>query len=461
MRICAYVNDKYAKLNYKNECFDSRIFAGLRLVIDILQRSGYTVDYAGMATCHLYDIVLVSITSDCDWWEYIAERLLWQNGGYKVIIGGAGVLNVRPFLEYADYFVLGRAENIINNLVANIDGYDHPSVIDSRTFNIGNEYYINQVDKPYPHEIDLGKGKTYTESQIGCNHKCAFCSYSWQRKFTGDKFKYGDLWSKNKNVELAAFELLEADSYDLNSLRTTAIDGLSQRLRYAVNKRISREMIRELYIKLATIEKPHQVKLYNIVGYPTESEDDWNEFIEDVIIADKELHRQPKQLGILLHNTPFRAMPVTPLACAPMSKIEYRGMISKMYNSDKKYKGGIFYQGNAIWGVQSMGIESLPTVMLSAIIWRGSENDSDNIAKISTNAKFKRSCTAIKQATLEKYFDIDTLFWEYTPETLPTRYLHTYCKVEKTYATALKRFKSMEVNKCQTNNLNLKPCVTV
>lgn len=89
MKICAYVQEAYAKANYKNECMDARQFVGLRVIIDCLNRAGYEVDYAGIATVHQYDVVLVSLTSDCDWWSYIAERQRWRKGDYKVLIGGA------------------------------------------------------------------------------------------------------------------------------------------------------------------------------------------------------------------------------------------------------------------------------------------------------------------------------------------------------------------------------------
>jgi len=98
LKIANYVHTKHAKENYKNECFNSRSFAGLLMISDALERSGYSINFASKNTVDQYDIILVSITSDCDWWAYISERLLWPKGNYKVIIGGAGVLNVRPFL---------------------------------------------------------------------------------------------------------------------------------------------------------------------------------------------------------------------------------------------------------------------------------------------------------------------------------------------------------------------------
>lgn len=429
MKICAYVLSQHAKQNYANENYNVRLNAGMAVVVDILRRAGYEVEYASSATVHKYDWVLFSATSDCDWWPFIAERVKWQKGDYKVVAGGPGVLNVRPFLPFVDYFVLGRAEGIIDRLVKG--DVDHPSIIESNSFDPDMDYYINQVTEPYPHEIKLENGQTYKEGMIGCNHRCLFCGYTWQRKHTGEVFRYNDLWNKNEDVEIALLNYAKGQKVNLNKLRTTAIDGLSQRIRFMVNKKITRGILREFIKDLATCDKPHQVKFYNIIGYPTETEDDWWEFVEDIKAVDAKLPKTTKQTSILLHSTPFRAMPATPAACWPMSYRNYRGEIARVLGQG--YKGNIFYQGNSIWAVESMGTESLPTVMLSAIVWRGTEKDTENVRKIACSKKFWSASMAVKQATLEKYFDVGALFGEFTAETLPTRYLRTYAKVEKTW----------------------------
>ena len=123
-------------------------------------------------------------------------------------------------------------------------------------------------------------------------------------------------------------------------------------------------------------------------------------------------------------------MPATPLACKPMQYKNFRGQIAKVLGQGK-YKGNIFYQGNAMWAVESMATESLATVIQSAIVWRGIENDADNLRRIAMSNKFKSASAKVKQATLEKYFDVNKLFGSFTAETLPTRYLKTYCEVEK------------------------------
>ena len=219
---------------------------------------------------------------------------------------------------------------------------------------------------------------------------------------------------------------------DLVKLRTTAIDGMSERLRYMVNKRISRDMLRDFIDRFARCDKPHQVKFYNIIGYPTETEDDWHEFVEDISAVDSKLPVSDRQTCILLHSTPFRAMPATPLATAPMQYCNYRGEVAKRLGPN--LKGNIFYQGNAIWAVESMGTDSLSTVIQSAIVWRGTESDSDNFVKVAASKKFKSASSTVKQVTLEKYFDVGKLFGAFTKSTLPTRYLKTYCKVERVWS---------------------------
>lgn len=242
-------------------------------------------------------------------------------------------------------------------------------------------------------------------------------------------FEYKGLWGGDENRERAMLDIASGIELDFTKLRTTAIDGLSQRLRFMVNKKITREMLVDFIIKLHTSGKPHQVKIYNIIGYPTETLDDWFEFKEDIIKADEQLSKTSKQTSLLLHSTPFRAMPATPMACKPMSYKNYRGEIARVLGAG--YKGNIFYQGNAVWAVESMGTESLPTVIQSAIVWRGTEKDTENIIKIARSKKFNGASSKVKQATLEKYFDVKTLFGEFTKESLPTRYLRTYAQVEK------------------------------
>lgn len=443
MKICAYVQEAYAKANYKNECFNTRQFVGLRVIIDTLERAGYTIDYAGIATVHTYDIVLVSITSDCDWWPYISERLKWQPGNYKVLIGGAGVLHIEPFLRWFYAAMFGRGENLIVPLVQSIergDRYAHESICYSDNFSPEKIYRIAQVDRPYCYELELSNKRNFAEGAIGCNHKCLFCGYTWHRKFASPYKHYrmeDSLFGGIADKERAMLDLNEdPDSIDWAHLRTTAIDGFSERLRVGVGKPITREIMHDFLVKMLQYPgKAHQIKLYNICGYPTESQADWEEFLEELRLADAVVIQREKQWSIVLHSTPFRAMPATPLACAPMSKRNYRGLIGKTLGPN--LKGGLIYQGRSLWAVEIMGTDSLSTVMLSVLAHRAGESDSEHIAKLCATPKFWRASALVKEATLCKNFDLDRLFGSYTPQTLPSRYLRTYSPVEHSWGKTI------------------------
>lgn len=446
MKICAYVQERYAKANYKHECMDTRQFVGLRVVIDCLERAGYTVDYAGIASVHRYDVVLVSLTSDCDWWSYISERLRWQKGRYKVLIGGAGVLHISPFLPWFYAVMFGRGEDLIVPLVQGIesgDRYVHESICYADSFSPDGIYRIAQVDRPYRNKIKLSENRDFAEGAIGCNHKCLFCGYTWHRKFASPYAHYrmeDSLFGNIADKERAMLDLDEdPNSIDWARLRTTAIDGFSERLRVGVGKPITRRIMHNFLVTMLRYSgKAHQIKLYNICGYPTETEEDWLELLDELRQADMAVDRRDKQWSVVLHSTPFRAMPATPMACAPMSKRNYRGLIGSELG--KGLKGGIFYQGPSLWAVESMGTDSLPTVMLSAIAHRGSAQDCESIAKLCATKKFWGASSAVKEATLCKYFDMDRLFGAFTPEELPSRYLRTYAQVEKLWGrTPLER----------------------
>lgn len=432
MKIGVYIVNKIAKANYKKECFDTRKNAGILIVSDIIRRMGYEVDYCSLATVHTFNIVLVAITSDCDWWPFIAERAVWRKGNYKVIAGGAGVLNIRPLLPFVDYFVLGRAEGVIDKLIAGLANhgeYEGPSVVNTKTFSADKTYTINQVSQAYPHAITLSDGSHFQEGMIGCNHRCLFCGYTWQRKQTDKIFNVTGLWRKEGN-ERAIIDWADGAVTDLSKLRITAIDGISERLRMRADKKISRQMLRDFITAWTKEAKPQQLKIYNILGYPTENDKDYEELQEDLRLIDERfLTKQDKQWSILLHNTPFRAMPTTPFACQPMSYKNYRGLIAS--KGGKGLRDNIFFQGNGLWAVESMGTDSLSTHALSAIIHRGTEEDSDTIKKIACSKAFWRANGATRQATLEKYFNMDKYFRGYKLDELPTAYLETYADYKK------------------------------
>lgn len=436
-----YVQGHHAKATYKRECYDIRRFAGLEMLRDVLVRAGYDVGYASAATVRRFAIILVSITAGCDWWPFIAERLQWGDcRGITVIVGGPGVLNVRPFLPWFDIAVFGRAENIILPLVqASLKGdhYAHPSVCYSDSFTPQSRYTINQSQSVYPHTIQTAVSMatpddicSFTEHSIGCRRKCLFCGYTWHRRFTSvDSESYTS--GGAKEYTMLDLDMTRPETWaSVGQLRNIGLDGMSERLRRQVKKPISRQIVRSFLSGLpSTGMKPHQIKFYNIVGYPEETDDDWQEHIEDLRLADESMpDGNGKQWSILLHSTPFRAMPATPCRLWQMSYRNYRGQISKRL---KQYRmpGNVYFQGQNLWAVESMGTDSLPTVALDALVWRGTEDHVDVVEKLARSRKFWSAPMAQRLATLEAYIDTGTLFREQSLNSLATSYLCSYLPI--------------------------------
>ena len=67
--VAIYVQRAYDRETYAKESYDIRIWAGVEMVRDALERAGVGVEYCSAATVHRYRVVLVSITSSRDWYS--------------------------------------------------------------------------------------------------------------------------------------------------------------------------------------------------------------------------------------------------------------------------------------------------------------------------------------------------------------------------------------------------------
>jgi hypothetical protein len=434
MKIGIYVQSCYAKANYKQESFNIRLFAGIEVVADTLRRGGHETGYCSEHNVDKFDVVLVTITAQCDWFSFIAERERWPVGKYKVVVGGAGMLNVRPFLPWFDVCVWGRAENIICGVVRNIDSCHllGGCVAESKKFNPNEKYKINQADGVYPHEIGIGghtkKEQVWQETGIGCKRKCKFCAYTWHRKNIVTKQSYSN---DGLDVEFTMLDLdMSNNDWCKKSIRSIGLDGVSEKLRLMVNKPISNELLHEFIRKKAKYGNGEQVKFFNVVGYPGESEDDYLELLSCLKRADDSLGGVGK-MSCLFGFSPFRAMPATPAALWPMSKRDFRKQSISKFLKKPTMPGNVFFQGKSIWAVEWMGTDSLSGVMVDAIALRGTEEDIDNVGKISRTKKFWSASAKSKKATIENCFDVDALFSEYALEKYPVRYLESYVENKK------------------------------
>lgn len=436
MKIAIYVQGGYDRKRgwqVSSRTYDFLGFAGVEMVKDALEREGFEVGYCGAATVDQVDIVLVSIISETDWYSFIAERVKWPKGDYKVVIGGH-IDNIRPFLEYADAFVFGRGEDVIVPLVQCLlvdTEYTHPSIAYSKSFSIDKRYKVAQATQLYPHTIDARK-KGWCEGAIGCKRKCMFCKYTWTRRHIG-----GDEYNALKS-ETTLFDL-DLDNpegwREDYSFLILGIDGCTERLRRMANKPITDEMIEKLVVQAIHYPSLWKVKLFNIVGYPTETEEDWKHLVSVFVKADAKAKRPKgdtrRKFLFNLINAHFNPEPCTPFAVLPGTYRDLRWAVMDATRiSHTGYRHTVF-DGKEI-ALKMMPVTvTLPTVTLWHLAARGVESDAEIIRKIATSAKYAKADTDTRRATLERFVDIDRIFGIYTWDDLPTRFLETYIPYKK------------------------------
>lgn len=442
--IAILVQRNYAKPAYANENFNVRAWPGLMMIQDALQRAGYDVERCVPETAHRYKVVLVSIQAACDWYPYVRD----YRERFKetcVIVGGPGVLNVRPLLRFASVFVFGRGEDLIVPLVkAALAGerYKHPSVCYADEFSPDREYVINQAEGCYPHEVKLANGKVWREEAIGCQRKCFFCAYTWHRKHVGslqtDAGAGNAIWN-GPSREYTIWEVLERK--EIGPQLIAGLDGISARLRKMVNKPITQEMFREFLRILASAPKANRIRLYCVVGYPSETEDDWQEFFEDLHSTD-DMPPVETKWGIGLQCQHFVPMPATPAATWETQQRNYRNY--KVLSFPISSTSGVrtIFDNNVLWVSQSWGSTSLSNAILDILIYRGLEEDADVILSLARNKRFWRAYEVQRERYLEKICDIPRLFGRYTWDTLPTKYLGTYCCIPEVWPDRVAGFAS-------------------
>ena len=207
----------------------------------------------------------------------------------KLIIGGPGVLNPWILHDLIYAAVIGRGEGIINRV---IDG--------DKT--VSNAYFFDSPYRPLTIgqptvQIDGGHEK---ECACGCPKKCFFCEYGW-------KYKYTD-WS-GQYSEYANGETFFRD-IDFSKGRVTAgLDGITERERYVVNKKMTSQEIIDTLAR-HTIRDNMVLKLFCVTAYPFTDGYNFDEWEDTIARASLEVK---KPITIMLSLSHFCPMPFTPM----------------------------------------------------------------------------------------------------------------------------------------------------
>lgn len=358
---------KRNRINVKN-------YFGLKIIVnEIKLKLGYDVEYIDYSRVKEFDIILFSLHSISDYYAlvYTIEKKLKGKRSGVWICGGAGVVNINLLIDYFDYIVLGRGEELIIELLNNVRNkkiIKHESIVVGSHYHSSRIYKINYTQKLY---VDSKAG--LIEQMYGCKYNCYYCNYRYtalppnlreednKTTMPGNEETFWDLEIKN------------------GSFYTTSLDGLTEEIRYKVNKPISNKMIIEKIVKASKITNIINLKLYLIIGYPGEKELNLKELYNVFNEINKKVDKC--KIFIKLHFTPFAASPSTPMQWEKVDIInDYREKIEELRQTNK-----YMYEGNSV-RVLYMRTTIMPIELLKRMVYyRGGLEDMDLIKYIATS----------------------------------------------------------------------------
>jgi hypothetical protein len=440
--VAIFVQKRYAKATYSVESYSVRRWYGVEMLRDALERAGIEVGYCSSANVGQFKVVLVSLTAAGDYYTFMAERETWAKGSYSVLVGGAGLLNVQPLVWSGDTFCFGRSEVYIVPLVkAALAGerLEHPSVCYADEFDPRKQWTIQQAAECYPHEVTISDGQKWKEAAIGCKRRCLFCGFTWHRKSIIPKTEHDGnfLLVGVYGQETTIHDLCEMPVDQWSKRLQIGLDGLSERLRFGVGKKITNDMW--YHIVRSSIERAEKgwIRVYNLVGLPSETEEDLLECIDVAERASNDAKPQPEgeYSAIMLHSTPFKPVPATPAACWPVAKKELRFWTS--LTAQRLRNGRSYHNRFSLFTAPNLRFfggtkeEGLSQIVLEMVIARTTVAESDRVRAIARTPKFWAANAAGKLSTLEKTFDVDRLLGEQDPSTYACSYLRAWARHEK------------------------------
>lgn len=366
-----------------------------------LQRNNINAELVTINTAYLYDVVLFSVF----WWQHAYDFVdfcdkarIGKHLGKKprIIVGGFNSFNPTIFKKYAHQVCVGDGETVI---LPAIKGEHHPSIYTGIEKSVVyNNDDISNNDYIYYNEAKIAR----IEIARGCKYKCSFCQLSALKKYREVKATSIErALCKVKNKRTALFapnktshseydkitELLKSSGKvdvvpdvrfnDVEKFYTQGtiqigVEGLSERLRYSVGKKLSNDRLREIikYIIKKGLEQGHKPHIHTgfIFDLPGESDDDFREFsgfLDDL----QTLENINKFCWFFVFNL-FMPSPFTPLELDPIHiDCDYTTKMKRVLSKNRTFAvqraGRFFSNYNRV---------------LSMIATRGGEEFSD-IAK--------------------------------------------------------------------------------
>lgn len=381
------------------------ITIGALVIKKELELNGYTIDICTYEEAHKYELVLVSMTSTWDIYEFYAsmKKAGWQNRKFTALLGGFGCQNPFALKDFIDWSFFGRAEYIISEVVEKLlkkqtIDYSFMSPLSTPRVTIA-----RPVQSLYDFEVKYGKNEsTWKEEFTGCPFTCKFCHYTWNRKNVrpGDPNKY-----VNDGISTGSKEVMLMDVIDYEEKlgRVTAgLDGYSERLRFLFGKPITWDIMEGAMDHMASFKGNSYMKIYNITNFPTEKEADEQEFLNFCNEYTKSTSKKDGVLSVEVFNTAFRPSINTPMERMPVSLFPE----ARRENLQIASGSGIVIKYTHL-------IQGAWMHLADVVAIRYQEKNHDIIEYISMDEKFKKLPSAKKLEQFTKLFDITDFVRQY------------------------------------------------
>ncbi len=278
-------------------------------------------------------LLLASVSSSVD--ALSLRRQLQKAGrrsGQTVLIGGAGATNPFLFVGIGDYLYLGRAHTEVAAIVADVLAGRNPQnnhlvaldEMNSASMNSDAPIITTSITLPCPRQ-------PWEEGFFGCSRMCAFCQYAHVRRLSRHR-DYVQTTGAAISSELDLLTIAEGKFTPTRRV-LTALDGSSERLRFAFGKPITNSDIgsamRNLYDAGVSV-----VDIYNVGCFPSEKDKDIAELEAAFAGARVTAGRRPP-MYVVVHTTPLRPMAFTPLFFASVSfERNWRELSGQVIRSD-------------------------------------------------------------------------------------------------------------------------------
>ena len=309
---------------------------GFSVVTQQLRHHGYTLQWATASQAAECKLVLIALTSPRDVLRarvMLSRSSAWASRKCVAVLGGPGMINSRPLRHLADVAVFGRCHQFICELV---DGLwsggrpPHPSVQYLPDVSpVVMAYGGPMVDGTVACEQDRTSGQSvmpwgissndvrrWREATVGCPNKCAFCQYTWSRQFKHTGGYIQSTASGGLSVEILLSDVAKVPRTARRII--TAIDGCSYRLRKLYGKGYSDALVEESLVSLINDTNANIIKVYNVANFPSETQDDRDRLSE---LLGGVIRRARRAVTVVVHTTPFKAEPLTPMQWEGMSPL--------------------------------------------------------------------------------------------------------------------------------------------